>query len=148
MGVGEALETERHDHEFLNIDRVVRVRTAVNDVHHRGRQQSSADAAHVAEQRQTAVIGSRTGDGQRNAEDGIRAEVFLVFAAVQFDHAIIDGGLIESVHPTDFVGQLVVDVIDSRQNALAHVDGLVAVAKFPGFVDAGAGTARNRRAAE
>ena len=30
--------TDRHDHEFLNIDRVVGVRAAVDDVHHRYRQ--------------------------------------------------------------------------------------------------------------
>ena len=80
QGVAEGVEAQRHDHELLHVDRVVGVRAAVDDVHHRRRQQPGADAAQVAEQRQAAVVGRRVGDGQRHAENGVGAEVLLVLA--------------------------------------------------------------------
>jgi len=36
-GVAEPLEPQRHDHELLDVDVVVGVLAAVEDVHHRGR---------------------------------------------------------------------------------------------------------------
>ena len=56
-------------------------------------------------------------------------------------------GLIEGVHAAKFVGQLGVDVLDGLQNPLAEVFRLVAVAEFPSFMHAGAGSAGNRRPA-
>jgi hypothetical protein len=35
QGLGESRSPNRHDHEFLKIDRVVGVDAAVDDVHHR-----------------------------------------------------------------------------------------------------------------
>ena len=147
-GVAEALEAQRHDHELLHVDRVVGVLAAVDDVHHRGGQQPGADAAQVAEQRQPAVVGRGMGVGQRDAEDRVGAEVLLVLGAVEFDHPLVDGDLIEGVHAAQLVGQLVVDVVDGLQHPLAEVFRLVAVAQFPGLVDAGAGAAGHGRAAE
>ena len=42
----------RHDHEFLDVDRVVGVRAAVDDVHHRHGQHVRAGAAEIAVERQ------------------------------------------------------------------------------------------------
>ncbi len=72
----------------------------------------------------------------------------LVLAAVQLDHPRVDGGLIDGVHAAQLVGQLAVDVVDGLYDPLAEVLGLVAVAKLPGLVDAGAGPAGHRGAAE
>ena len=43
---------DRHDHEFLEVDAVVGVNAAVEDVHHRHRQQVRIDAADIAIERQ------------------------------------------------------------------------------------------------
>ena len=142
------LEAQRHDHELLHVDGVVGVRAAVDDVHHRGRQQPGADPAQVAEQRQPAVVGRGMGGGQRHAQDGVGPQLLLVLGAVQLDHAVVQGGLIQGVHAAKLVGQLAVDVVDGLQDPLAEVLGLVAVAEFPGLVDAGAGPAGHGRAAE
>ncbi len=142
------LDAQRHDHELLHVHGVVGVRAAVDDVHHGGRQQPGADAAQVAEQRQPAVVGRGMGVGQRHAQDGVGAEALLVLRAVQFDHAVVEGHLVEGVHAAQLVGQLGVDVVDGLQNPLAEVFRLVAVAKFPGLVDAGAGAAGHGGAAE
>jgi hypothetical protein len=39
---------DRHDHEFLNVDRVVGMFAAVDDVHHRHRQDAGRGAADIA----------------------------------------------------------------------------------------------------
>ena len=108
----KALEAQGHDHELLHVDVVVGVGAAVEDVHHRRRHDAGADPAQVAVQRQPAVIGRRMGGGQRDAQDGVGAQLLLVFAAVQGDHAGVHGGLIEGVHAAQLVGQLAVDVVD------------------------------------
>ena len=73
---------------------------------------------------------------------------FLFSRAVELDHAVVQRGLIEGVHAAQLVGQLVVDVLDGLQDPLAEVFRLVAVAKFPGLVDAGAGAAGHGGPAE
>jgi hypothetical protein len=63
--VAERIEAERHDHEFLHVDRIVGVLTAVDDVHHRRRQEPRARAPQVAKQRQPAMLGG----GMRTASE-------------------------------------------------------------------------------
>ena len=46
--VRKRVETDRQDHEFLQVDVVVRVRAAIDDVHHRHRQHRRALACEVA----------------------------------------------------------------------------------------------------
>ena len=147
-GVGKALDAQRHDHELLHVHGVVGVRAAVDDVHHRRRQQPGADPAQVAEQRQPAVVGRGPGVGQRHAQDGVGPEALLVLRAVEFVHAVVQRHLIQRVHAAQFVGQLGVDVLDRLQNPLAEVFRLVAVAEFPRLVDSGAGAAGHGRPAE
>ena len=52
--VGHRRRGDRQDHEFLDVDRVVGVLAAVDDVHHRHRQGAGEDAADIAVQRQAA----------------------------------------------------------------------------------------------
>ena len=72
------LEPQRHDHEFLDVDRVIGMLAAVDDVHHRSRQQTGADAAQVAVQRLLGVMRGRFGHGHRDAQDGVGPQVLLV----------------------------------------------------------------------
>ena len=61
---------------------------------------------------------------------------------------MVQGDLIEGVHAAQFVGQLGVDVFDGLQHPAAEVFRLVAVAKLPRLVDAGAGAAGHGGPAE
>ncbi len=78
---------------------------------------------------------------QRNAENRVGTQVFLVRRAIHVDHRLVNRCLIRRVHAFEGVGDLAIDVLDSFGDALAHEDGLVTVSQFPGFVNAGAGTA-------
>src|SRR3546814_10114576 len=55
----EARCADRDDHEFLQVQRVVRMRAAVDDVHHRHRHLHRAGTAKVTIQRQTGFLGGR-----------------------------------------------------------------------------------------
>jgi hypothetical protein len=79
---GEARRADRHDHELLEIDRIVGMGTAVQDVHHRHRQRLRGDAADIAVERQPARVGRSLRHGEAHAEDGVRAEPGLVVSAV------------------------------------------------------------------
>ena len=57
--LGEASAPTGHDHELLEVDLVVGVRAAVQDVHHRHRQHVRRLAAQVAPERQPASVGGR-----------------------------------------------------------------------------------------
>ena len=133
---------ERHDHEFLEIDVVVGVLAAVEDVHHRHRQILGVGAAEVAVERQPDRVGGGVGDGQGDAEDGVGAELGLVGRAVQFDQ---QRGRVPPARRAfvaeNLRGDDLVDVVDGLEDALAEIAFLVAVAQLDGLVGAGAGAA-------
>ena len=78
--LAEGRRADRRDHELLDVDVGVGVRAAVEDVHHRHRQQVRVRAAEVAEQRQLGGLGGGLGDRERDAEDRVGAEPGLVRA--------------------------------------------------------------------
>ena len=69
----EARRADGHDHELLQVDVVVGVHPAVDDVHHRHRQHVRVGAAHVAVEGQLELGRGRVGHGQRHAEQGVGA---------------------------------------------------------------------------
>ena len=85
--------------------------------------------------------------GERDGEDGIGAQLGLGLGAVELEHDAVNRQLVEGVHAAergkDFLGH----VLDGLGDAFAAVSFLVAVAQFEGFVLAGAGARRHRRAA-
>ena len=72
--LGEGVRTGRDEHELLEVERVLGVRTAVDHVHHRHRENVGARTADPAEERNPCVRGRRLRNRQRDAEEGIGAE--------------------------------------------------------------------------
>ena len=72
--LGKPPGTDGHDHELLDIERIVRVRAAVDDVHLRNRQHPRPRPPKRPIQRQTAAGRHRLGRSQRDAEDRVRPE--------------------------------------------------------------------------
>ena len=120
---------------------------AVDDVHHRHRQQARGGAADVAVERLVLGDGRGLGHRQRHAEDGVGAEPALVGRAVERDHRLVDLGLRLGVHAAERVEDLAVDRIDRLAHALAAVARLVAVAQFDRLMRAGGGAGGHRGAA-
>ena len=137
QGLGEALGADRQDHELLDVEAVVGVRAAVDDVHQRHRQDVRVRSAEVAEQRQVGGVGGGLGDRERDAEDRVRAELRLVVGAVGLDQLGVDEALVGGVEALDRRAELVDHVVDGLEHALAEVAALVAVAQLVGLERAG-----------
>ncbi|MNS75658.1 hypothetical protein D3C72_1091850 [compost metagenome] len=136
-GLAEALGAHGDDHELLQVQAVVGVRAAVDDVHHRHRQLHAAHAAEVAVQRQARLFGRGAGHGHRDGEGGVGAQASLVVGAVQVDHRAIEEGLFAGVQAQHGFRDLGVDVLDGLQHALAEIAALVAVAQLDGLARTG-----------
>ena len=93
-GLGERRGADRHDHEFLEVDRIVGVRPAVDDVHHRHRETPRLRPADVAVERQPGRLRRGLGRRQRYAQDRVGAEPGLVGRAVERDQRAVDRDLI------------------------------------------------------
>ncbi len=147
-GVAHRLGRHGHDHEFLDVDRVVGVLAAVDDVHHRHRQDARRGAADIAVERQGRGLGRRLGHRQADAEDRVGAQPALVVGAVEFDHRQVDADLFRRVEAQKRLGDLAVDARHGFQHALALVARVVAVTPFDRLVGAGGGARGHRGAAQ
>ena len=90
----ERRRADRRDHELLDVDVGVGMRAAVEDVHHRHRQQVRVRPAEVAVERQLGRLGRGVGDRQRDAEDRVGAELGLVGRRVEVEHDPVDRALV------------------------------------------------------
>ncbi len=131
---------DRLDHEFLDVDRVVGVLAAIDDVHHRHRQSARISAADVTIERHALILGRRLGHRDGNGKDRVRPQPRLVRRAVEVDHDLVDMHLLGRLHAADGVENLALDIGDGLTHALAAETGGVAVAQFHRLVRAGRGT--------
>ncbi len=141
-GVGQRLRADRHDHEFLEVDGIVGMFATIDDVHHRHRQHMGIRPTQIAVERHAGGIGCRLGHSQRDAENGVGAELALVVGPVEFDHSRVDGELFLRVHSADRVEDRTVDRFDGLANALAEI-AVTAVAQFDRLIGARRGARRD-----
>ncbi|MND32218.1 hypothetical protein D3C80_227860 [compost metagenome] len=145
-GILQRFGADRHDHEFLEIDRVVGMCAAIDDVHHRNRQNMCASAADITVKRQASRFGGSLGNGQRHAEDGVCAETRLVRRAVERDHRLVDMDLAFSIETADGIEDFRIDRFNGLLDTLA-AKALAAIAQFDSFVGTRRCARRNSGAA-
>ena len=105
--------------------------------------------AEVLKERQAELVGRGVGRGERDAENGVGAELRFVRRAVERRSSVLSTpDLVERVQADQIRCDGFVHVGDGLGHALAAVAVLVAVAQFPRFVFAGAGAAGHRGAAD
>ena len=141
-GLAERRRPDGHDHELLEVDAVVGVDAAVENVHHGHRQYVSIRPTDVAIQRDFEVVSGCFGDGQAGAEDRVCTYSALVIGAVEVEQFTVDPTLIERFEPFEHAGDFAVHKPDRRQHSLAHV-AVATVAKLDGLVLASRSTTRN-----
>ena len=146
-GFAESGRALRHDHVFLEIDRRVGMGAAVEHVGERNGQRLRVGPAEIFIERQPDRRGGGVRGGHGDAEDGVRAEVLLGRRAVELEHLRVEPELVGAVVADQFRRDLLVDVLDRLEHALAAVLGLVAVAQFERLVLARAGAGGNDGAA-
>ena len=100
-------------------------------------------AAEVFVERQANLRRGSVRRGERDTEDRVRPQLFLVRAAIERKHRAVDLRLVGRVEAGERFRDLRVDVLDRLGNALAEVAVLVSVAQLPSFVLAGASAARH-----
>ena len=71
---------------------------AVENIHHRHRQDTAMDAAHIGIERQARLLGRSLGGGEADAENRIGADAALIGGTVEIDHRLIEGHLIFHFH--------------------------------------------------
>ena len=103
-------------------------------------------AAQVTIERQAHRFRRRARHGQADAQDRIGAKLALIRGAVQVQHRLVHGDLIQRVHAEQLFGDLFVDVLDSFEHPLAAEAAFVVVAQLQRLVHAG-GRARGHRGA-
>ena len=146
-GFGESGGSDRHNHEFLEVDAVVGMGTAIEDIHHGDRKHVGTTTTKVTVELLAGLHSCSLGAGKGDTEDGVGAETAFVRGAIHFDHFLVDGALFFDIHAAKFLVEDVVDIVDGLKDAFAHIDGFVVVAKFTGFVYACGGSRRNGSAA-
>ncbi len=134
--LGERGGPDRDDHELLQVDVVVGVSPAVDDVHHRHRKHMGAGPPDVAEDRQARLFSGGPGHRQRDAQDGVGAQAALVGRAIEVDQGGIETALVERLKALNGRGDLAVDVLDGPPDALPAVT-IASVAKLDGLVGPG-----------
>ena len=132
------------DHEFLERDGSVGVRTTVDDVHHGHGEGEGVRATDITVEGHVEGSGTGLSHGEGNAEDGVGTEVGLGLRAVEREHLVVDAALIEYAVTQENGRDLLVDVGNGLERTLTAVTLLVAVAEFEGFVLTGRGTGGNR----
>ena len=143
----EARRADRHDHEFLEVDRIVGVRAAIDDVHQRHRQHCARGAADIAVERQARRSAPPPSRPPATRRGWHWRPAGLVRRAVEFAHHAVDARLVLGVHARDGVEDLAIDRVDGLLDALAAI-ALAAIAQFHRLVRAGRGARRHRGAAE
>ena len=144
--LAERHRADRHDHELLQVHVVVGVHAAVEDVHHGDGQHVGVGPAHVAVQGQLELVGRGPGHRQRHAEDGVGPQAGLVVGVVEVAQDAVDVALVEGVEADQGVVDLVLDVADRVEHALAAV-AVAAVAQLDRLELAGRGPGRDDGAA-
>ncbi len=144
-GFAHAGGLHRHDHEFLDVDGVIGMRAAVDDVHHRHGEDVGIDSADIAEERLAGGLCGGLGHGHRDAEHGVGAEFGFVVGAIELDQQFIERGLVHRIGADQFLE--VVDVGDGFQHAFAQIAGFITIAQFQRFVGAGGCPRRHGSAA-
>ena len=96
----EGGSADRHDHEFLEVDIVVRVRAAVDDVHHRHGQNVGVEAADITEQRQAMSLGRGSGDRQETPRIALAPSFALFLVPSMPMHHRVDLRLLVASLPT------------------------------------------------
>jgi len=136
QGIAECLGAHRQDHEFLDVQTVVRMGAAVDHVHERHGQHLGVDAAQILMKRQGEKLAGGPGRGHGYAEHGVGPQAALVLRAVQVNQSIVDLHLAQGIHADDGFGDFAVHMFHGLEHALALVPFFIAIAQFQGFARA------------
>jgi hypothetical protein len=148
QGIREGGRARRHDHELLQVERVLRVHAAVHDVQHRHRQHACLVAAQPAVERNARLDRSRLRRGERASEHRVRPEARLVRRSVELEQEPVETRLVVRGDAHERGPDLALDVLHRAEDAPAEIGPGFAVAKLHRLEPAGGRTGGHRGAAD
>ena len=144
-GFGDARGADRHDHEFLEVDRIVGMHAAIDDVHHRHGQQRRARAADITiERRSPRASASALAAASDTPRMALAPSRFLFSVPSRSRRRWSSPRWSAASKPVSAFADLAVDRLDRLPHALAAV-ALAAVAELMRLVRAGRGAGRAPR---
>src|SRR5579872_1792173 len=132
------------DHELLKVERVLRMLTAIDDVHHGDRQLRGRTTTQITIERYACSRSRGARDSHRDAKDGVRAEPGLVFGAVERDERSIDRVLRGGWHAYEALANDAICMGHCPKHTFSAVAGCIAIPKFERFVATRRSAGRNR----
>ena len=143
-GLGHRRRPQRRDHELLEVQRVRRVRAAVEHVEIRHRHpRRHPRRVQPPPQRHPRRGGQRPRQRHRDTHGGVRAEPALVRRAVQIDDRLVGLGQRRPRTPAQQISDLGVHRADRAQHTLTLIPGLVPVPALDRLTRPGRGPGRH-----
>ena len=139
----DSLCADRHDHVFLAVRCGIRMLAAVENVHHRNRENLCVCTADVLIKRHSIIVRRSTCTGQGYSECSVCAELGLERCSVEIDHDLVDFALACNIKAEDLRSDNLVDVADSLQSSSSKETLLVTVTEFKSFAFTGGCARRN-----
>ena len=141
-----------HDHEFLEVDGTVRVRAAVENIHHWNGQKICGRIrgipGKIFVERLLQCDGSCARCGHGHSQNSIGAQPRFRRRAIQRNHFVIEGTLLGSIQAGHRFANFAVGIRNCFQNSFAHIARLVSITQFQRFVLASGRARWNRRSAD
>ncbi len=133
----EIRRPDRHDHKLLGVDGIGRVRPAVQNIHHRNRENDRARAAEIAVQRKVQRRRRRSGRSNGYRENRVGPEIGFILRPVQFHHRPVRPVEIGHIRSGKSRRDDAVDVPDSLRDTFSPEPCRIAVPQlqrleFPG----------------
>src|SRR5262249_19757551 len=127
----------RDNHKFLEIDRVISMYTAIDNIHHWHRERARRGAPDIAIKRDIPGRSRGFGNCQRDAKDSVGAQPTFVWCAVESNQRFVYLGLGLAVYAAKRIEDLAVNGIYGPTHALAPISRLVTVAQLNCLMCAG-----------
>jgi len=106
----------------------------------------ATELSNITVKRNTLESSSSTADAHGDTKDSIGTELALVGSTIEFNHELIDLSLLGNIHTDELRSNDGVDILNSLENTLTHVNGLITITKLTSLIDTSGSTRGDTRA--
>src|SRR6266850_4344958 len=143
QALAKTIRANWHNHELLEVDVIVGVRSAVDDVHHRHRQRACIWSTEIFVERDLKVIRRRACGRKGDRQQRICPQLGLCGTAIERDEHTVDLRLIQRIHTRYLRSDNLVYVMEGFQDAFTGITFLIIVTQFDSLMLTGGGAGRN-----
>ena len=133
QGFPERRRSSGNDHEFLDIQIVVRMSPTIEHVHHRHRQYVGRCSSQVAIQGQIRFGSGGSGGCHAYGKNGVRSQPALAVGPVKLDQKAIQTHLIGPVPANDLGSNDLIDILNRLEHSFPEISRGVPVAQLERF---------------